>query len=66
MLKKLGIKNKTVDTPRDLSSSCGISVLFDGRYLDRARLILSKLQMFGGVKLYYVTGDLFKKYRIIR
>ena len=29
LLRKLGINNKIKDTPRELSSSCGISVVFE-------------------------------------
>jgi hypothetical protein len=64
-LKRLGIKNKITDTPRELSTSCGISVIFDGGFLGRAKLVIEKLRMVGNVKLYIIGGDIFKKYRQI-
>ena len=64
-LKRLGIRNKIIDTPRDLSSSCGISVIFDGNYLGRAKLVVERLRLVGNVKLYVVSGDLFRKYHYI-
>ena len=64
-LKKLGIKNKTIDTPRELSSSCGISIIFDGQFFSRAKMILARYKLYGSVKLYMITGDLFKKYHYI-
>jgi len=65
-LKRLGIANKTVDTPRELSSSCGISVVFDGNFLNKARLIVERLRLIGSVKMYLSGGDVFKKYHYIR
>jgi len=65
MLKKMGIRNKSVDSPRELSASCGISVVFDAGALSRVRLILMRLNMYDFVKLYVITGDIFKKYHKI-
>ena len=65
-LKRLGIRTKTIDTPRELSSSCGISVIFDGRYLNASKILIEKLRMIGNVKLYVVSGDLFRKYHLIK
>lgn len=66
MLKKMGIRNKSVDSPRELSASCGISIVFDAGALSRAKLILMRLNMFDFVKLYIITGDIFKKYHKIQ
>ena len=65
-LKRIGIRNKTIDTPRDLSSSCGISVVFDGNYISRAKVVLERLRLLSGTKLYIITGDLFRKYHLIK
>ena len=62
MLRKLGINNKIKDTPRELSVSCGISVVFDGTYLGRARAIIDRYRLQSHCKLYIISGDLFKKY----
>ena len=62
ILKKLGIRNSIKDTPRELSSSCGISVVFDNKYLGRAKTIIESNRLMSSVKLYIVSGDVFKKY----
>lgn len=59
-LKRLGIPSKTISTPRELSVSCGVSVIFIGSYLLRVRDILKKLGDTSNVKLYLVGGN--KKY----
>lgn len=62
ILKKLGIKNKVKDTPRDLSSSCGISVIFENKYLGRAKSIIENYHLMSYTKLFVISGDVFKKY----
>lgn len=62
MLRKLGIKNKVKDTPRELSSSCGISVIFENMYLGRARSLIEQYRLQAHVRLYLISGDVFKKY----
>lgn len=61
-LKRMGINSKVIDTPRDLSSACGISILFAGRNLDKVKALISRLRSTGTVRLYMITGDLFKTY----
>ena len=61
-LKRNGIRNKVVDTPRELSVSCGISVIFSQENIGRAKLILVRMNMLAYVRLYLISGDLFKKY----
>lgn len=62
MLRKLGIINKIKDTPRELSSSCGISVVFESKYLGRAKSLIENYRLQSHVRLYLVGGDIFKKY----
>ncbi len=62
MLKKLGIANKVKDTPRELSASCGISVVFDSRFLGRAKSLIDRYRLAMHVRLYLISGDIFKKY----
>ena len=64
-LKRNGIKNKAVDTPRELSVSCGISIIFAQENMGRAKLILARTNMIPYVRLYLISGDLFKKYMLI-
>ena len=56
------IRNKVVDTPRELSISCGISIVFSSDNIGRAKLILMRMNLSPYVKLYMISGDLFKKY----
>ena len=66
MLRKLGINNKVKDTPRELSASCGISVVFENKYLGRARSLIEKYRLQSHTRLYLIGGDVFKKYMPIR
>ena len=52
MLKKIGVRSKTINTPRELSVSCGISVVFGKLYLTQAKMILSKCGVGLDVRLY--------------
>lgn len=61
-LKRNGIRNKVVDTPRELSVSCGISIIVSQENMGRAKLILVRTNMIPYVRLYLISGDLFKKY----
>jgi len=36
--------------------------LFAGRNLDKVKALISRLRSTGTVRLYMITGDLFKKY----
>ena len=64
-LKRLGISAKTINTPRELSASCGISVVFDMRSFDQAKVLIEKYGFGGMVKLYLVSGLSYNKYRRI-
>ena len=66
MLRKLGINNKIKDTPRELSSSCGISVVFESKFLGRARNLIETYRLQSHAKLYIISGDLFKRYLPIK
>ena len=65
-LKRLGARCRVVDTPRELSVSCGVSVVFSSKNLKQARFILSStnLNTLIGVFEIYTNGP-FKKYRPI-
>ena len=66
LLRKLGINNKIKDTPRELSASCGISVVFDSRYLGRAKSLIENYRLQSHSRLYLISGDIFKKYLRIK
>ena len=62
-LKRMGIRNQTIDTPRELSVSCGISVVFNFSEINRAKYILNKINLnsfVGFFKIVFVGH--FKKY----
>lgn len=63
-LKKLGIPSKVINTPRELSVSCGVSVVFSSRFLGQCKLIIGRYG-FNNIKLYITTGDMFRKYHQI-
>lgn len=58
-LKRFGIPNKTMNTPRELSVSCGISVIFKSAYLSKVKDLLFKLSMNTGVRLYIMDKNKF-------
>ncbi len=61
-LKRLGIRCKTVDTPRALSEACGISVVFFEKDIEFVKAVLNKLRLITFRGLYLEMGDIFKKY----
>ncbi len=65
-LKRTGVRCKTISTPRELSESCGISVVFLEQDIGRARYVLSALKI-GSFKGFYaiIGNDIFKKYQPI-
>jgi hypothetical protein len=63
-LKKVGINSKIVNTPRELSVECGISVIVNYRFLREVNYIINSLRFNSNVKLYaFNQNDIFKKYR---
>ena len=65
-LKRIGVRCSVINTPRELSVSCGISVLFDKMSLSRARTIVDYYKFSSFNKFYYVVmiGGV-KKYKPI-
>ena len=61
-LKRLYVRNKIIDTPRDLSVACGISVVFDGKHLRTAKTITQRLMPNAAIKFYLVTNEPLRKY----
>lgn len=62
-LKRMGVRCKTISTPRDLSTSCGISVIFPFDNLPQARFVLDKYRFSSFNKMYvFEASDVFKKY----
>lgn len=61
-LKRLGIANKSINTPRELSVSCGISIIFCSSYLQNVKQVLYKLGINTGVRFYLIDNSSIKKY----
>lgn len=61
-LKRLGLRCKTIDTPRALSEACGISVVFFEKDIELVKAVLNKLRLVTFRGLYLEIGDIFKKY----
>ena len=66
MLKKMGVANKTINTPRELSVSCGISVVFSMNNIKQAEYVLKSYNFGAFVGLYRIkSGGFIKKYQPI-
>lgn len=54
LLKEKGLDFKTIPTPREITSSCGLSIKFDLSLLDTVKSIMedSKLSIKGIYKVY--------------
>lgn len=55
LLSKSGVKSLIIETPRAASASCGISVRFDTKNLQRAKEILEQSGIKNFVRFYYVS-----------
>lgn len=65
-LKRMGVNCKTISTPRELSTSCGISVVFSAQYIKQARFLVDRLGFSTYAKFYLIrNNDIFKKYQPI-
>lgn len=45
MLTNIGVPNKLINTPRELSIGCGVAVSFDAGYYQRAKTLLEKFKL---------------------
>lgn len=62
-LKRMGVRCKTISTPRELSVSCGISAVFPAQNLTQAKFIVDKYKFSSFTKFYImVSNGVFKKY----
>ena len=65
-LKRLGVNCKTVSTPRELSVSCGLSVVFLLKNINKAKYVLKSFNFAGFIGFYKVNDMNFgKKYVLI-
>lgn len=64
-LKRLNVRNKTISTPRELSVSCGLSVIFLENGIAQAKYVINSNQMSAFSGFYLVLNDYLKKYQRI-
>ena len=62
ILKRMGIRSKTIDTPRELSVACGISVVFESFYWGSVKDTVGKFLPNARIKFYLTSGGISKKY----
>ena len=55
LLSKNGVKSLVIETPKSASASCGISVRFDTKNLQRAKEILQQSGIKNFVRFYHVS-----------
>lgn len=66
MLKKMQVACKTVNTPRELSVACGISVVFPKMYFNQAVVLIKNYRFNGFVGFYrIIQNGSNKKYQAI-
>ncbi len=56
LLNKNGVRSVVVETPKAISASCGVSVRFDTRNLERAKEILRNNGIKNFVRFYFVSN----------
>lgn len=62
-LKRIGVRCKTINTPRELSVACGLSAVFPANALKQAEFIVDRYKFSSFVKFYYlISNRVFKKY----
>lgn len=65
-LKRMGVRCKTISTPRELSVSCGISAVFPVQNLAQAKFIINKYNFSSFNKFYVMMSNgVFKKYQAL-
>jgi len=65
-LKRMNIACKTVNTPRELSVSCGISVIFPINAIKQVEYILQKNKFESFVRMFVIKNNgVLKKYQPI-
>jgi len=60
-MRAMGINVRIINTPREISTSCGLSVMFDFKSLNRARVVINsgKFTSFKGFYLKKENGRMF-------
>ena len=55
-LKSMGVGVKIINTPREISTSCGLSVMFDFKAMPKARVVINS-NRFASFKGFYLKKD---------
>lgn len=53
VMRKMGVKINVINTPREITNSCGLSVMFPNEKISRARVVLNSGN-FPSFKGFYV------------
>ena len=62
-LKRMGVSNKTISTPRELSVSCGLSIIFLASGIRQAEHVIRSNNFSGFIRFYRVVPNgMIKKY----
>jgi len=61
-LRRLNVQNEVVNTPRSISTSCGLSVVFFEKGLPQARFILNNHKMATFIGFFIQIGNVGEKY----
>lgn len=66
LLKSYGVRNSVVNTPRQVSVSCGVSVKIDANSLETAQNLLKRRQFnsYAGTFVIYQSNDGFSVKKI--
>lgn len=61
-LKRIGIRHKTINTPRELGEGCSLSIIFLERDIVQIRYMISKNTYSSFKGLFVISGDVYRKY----
>ena len=65
-MRKLAINSKIINTPRDITKACGISIVIDKKNIDMVKTILNRFQFSSLVGVYEIVDNgIFRNYRRI-
>lgn len=56
-LKAMGVGVRVINTPREISTSCGLSIMFDYKQLSRARVVINS-NRFVSFKGFYLKKEM--------
>lgn len=60
-LKAMGVNNKIINTPREISTSCGLTIIFDYKQLNRARALINS-QKYMSFRGFYIKKEYGRHY----